>query len=199
MNTIEALQQWLRPESGPWSVGQVLIEADAEDRGRFWLRHEKDAGRENLEHSGDPFRMRHWVREDEAGEFRPLKGEKNLPGGWCIGPLNLGQLRECLDIVYPTALANWVYWQAGKLSVTPFAETAGRQTGMYRITGLTNENQREAVTAELCRSRCLKQRLWNGERVEDGDKAVLPLLCPEVCNLFIAACRAKIKGKAEEE
>jgi len=198
MNITEAFRRRFENELGPWKIGQVVITPISGRTCFFSLNHIEDGDETILEPSTDPFKMRHWVKQDSQGKFRALKGEKNLPRGWIIKPLDIFQLKEALDIVYPTAIANWLLREDLALRVTSFPETAGRQTGMYRITGITTDVQREEVTDELCRARCLKQRLWNGESQppEDGE---IPLLCPEVCNLFIASCRAKIKGKSEEE
>lgn len=198
MSITETFRRWLRTEPGPWKIGQVLIRSFPERPGFYSLGHVDDAESGNLETTADRFRLRRWVKQDGEGNFRPLKAERNLPRGWRIEPLDAAQLREALDIVYPTALANWIEREEGKLRITPFAETTGRQTGMYRITASTTDEQREEVTGELCRKRCLKQRLWNGENAPFRSSEI-PLLCPEVCNLFVAACRAKIKGKDGEE
>lgn len=198
MSITETFRHWLQSEPGPWRIGQVLIQASPERPGFYGLSHVDDAKSENLEVSTDRFRLRHWVRQDAEGNFRPLKAERNLCRGWKIGPLDAAELKEALDIVYPTALANWVEREEWRLRITSFAETAGRQTGMYRVTAGTTDAQREEVTGELCRARCLKQRLWNGENTPAPAREI-PLLCPEVCNLFVAACRAKIKGRVEEE
>jgi hypothetical protein len=198
MSITETFRHWLQSEPGPWRIGQVRIRSLPERSGFYSLSHADDVQSDNLQISADRFRLRHWVRQDEDGKFRPLKAEGNLPRGWRIEPLDIAELKEALDIVYPTALANWVEREEWKLRVTSFAETAGRQTGMYRITASTSDAQREQVTDELCRARCLKQRLWNGENTPASPREI-PLLCPEVCNLFVASCRAKIKGKVEEE
>jgi len=197
MKITDKLRHWLETESGPWKIGQVWIEA-ADCEAGYRICHVDDRGREVPETTEDYFRLRHWVRQDGAGGFRALKSEPNLPGGWRVTGLDVRALREALDIIYPTALANFFFWKENRLRVTPFGETAARQTGMYRITASTSPEQKQEVTNELCRTRCLKQRLWNSEAVLERP-AEIPLLCPEVCNLFVAACRAKIKGPAHED
>jgi hypothetical protein len=198
MRISEAFQQWLRREPAPWSLGQVVILPAGEDR--YELRHREDCNLpvENLRRGAGLEPVRDWVRRAADGTFRPLKAGNNLARGWSAGPYDVPVLIEALNALYPTALANAFLHREGKLRITPFAETAGRQTGMYRIVATLSEEQKAKVVCELCAARCLKQRLWNGEDAVAPPPSELPLLCPEACNLFVAEGRAVLKGRPAE-
>jgi sirohydrochlorin cobaltochelatase len=192
MKPTETFLHWLSESAGPWVMGQVQISRRADG---WELRQVEDAGAE-LQADPDWRSAREWVKTSAAGKYRPLKGENNLARGRAIGPLSDGALIECLNVIYPTAVANGVMFQEGTLRVTDFKETAGRQTGMYRVVGLTSEEQLSEVVAAVCETRCLKHRLW-APRVKTPvfTKEAWPLLCPEACSIFVASCRAKIKGQ----
>ncbi|MEM9446202.1 MAG: DR2241 family protein [Verrucomicrobiota bacterium] len=199
MKTAQAFQYKLSESNGPWLIGQVLISKNSDST--YSLSHIANDQKPELFH--DPVILRKWVNIDEKGEYRPLKGEGNLKPGWKLDALSLDALIFALNVIYPTAIANWLHYDANSLRITPFQETAARQTGMYRVVArqLTDQQLQE-VERETCGIKCLKIRLWNGQVVEPKEKQDkqedhIPLLCPEACNLFVAACRSKIKSKAQ--
>ncbi|MEM9400319.1 MAG: DR2241 family protein [Verrucomicrobiota bacterium] len=197
MKVSEEFLKLLNSTQGPWKLGQVLVRKNSDDL--FDLCHIDDAGAEGLKETTDRYKVRHWVKMDSDGNYRPLKSEKNLQAGWKLMQLNLKDLMFCLDVIYPTAVANWLYKYANKLRVTPFSETASRQTGMYKVvsTQLTDELQNH-VEENLCAKRCLKLRLWSNSGLEEKFKdSEIPLLCPEACNIFVAECRKAIKSKVQ--
>jgi hypothetical protein len=192
MKPSEHLRQQLKAGPGPWRIGQALIHARD---GFYVLTHLHD--RERHPANDDLQQLREIVREAADGSFRPLKAESNLRTAWSFGPFALRELVQALDILYPTAIANWTEWREQLLRVTPFSETAGRQTGLYTIVKTLGPDQVREAEAELCEKRCLKTRLWSG-KVPSPAANEIPLLCPECCSLFISTCRAKIKGGPDE-
>ncbi|GAB4243936.1 MAG: hypothetical protein OHK005_08610 [Candidatus Methylacidiphilales bacterium] len=172
-------------------MGQLRI---IHQSGGWIIRHQND--NDDVVPNPDWRAAREWVKTADDGSYRPLKGEANLAPGRALGPLGDRELLEALNALYPTAVANGVCFQAETLTVTPFRETAGRQTGMYRIVGSITAEQLDEVVAEVCERRCLKQRLWEPRaKMPEFVGSAWPLLCPEACNLMVAACRAKIKGQ----
>ncbi len=191
MKINEPFLQWLREAGGAAVLGQLRISGKP---GEWIIRHCDDGD----EVVPDPhWRVaREWVKVAADGTYRPLKGEGNLAPGRALGPLDDRELLEALNVIYPTTVANGVLFRSGALRITPFAETAGRQTGMYRIVGTITPEQLDEVVAGVCERRCLKQRLWEPRaKVPELEGTAWPLLCPEACNLMVAACRAKIKGQ----
>jgi hypothetical protein len=193
MKPSEQLRQWLESGPGPWRIGQAAIRRGPEG---YVLAHAEDA--EPPPATGDLAALRAVVRETAGGQFRPLKAEPNLRTGWSFGPFSAEGLLRALGILYPTSVANWTEWKEGRLRITPFRETAERQTGMYTIVKNLSDAQAGEVVRDLCEKRCLKARLWSGQTPRPAADEI-PLLCPECCSLFISTCRAKLKGGAAEE
>jgi sirohydrochlorin cobaltochelatase len=152
------------------------------------------------------------AKYDSFGAYRPLKGAPNLPRGWLIQLANIDDLKRALDFFYPGAIGTWLAYQAGTAHPVCLRQTLNRQTGMYRVTrGLTNDQARDLIT-EACRSDggCLRTILWGIEENESPDflprsksdlsvdqtgqqRAALPFVCLEACNLFVAAARTTMK------
>lgn len=195
MKCSEVFLGWLRTRSAPAKIGQIRIVAETDG---WVIRHVEDD--DHIQPDSNWRAAREWAKTAGDGSYRPLKGENNLARGRALGPLSDGDLIEALNALYPTAVANGVLYEEGRLPVTSFAETAGRQTGMYRVVATIQPEPLDAVVREICEARCLKIRLW-APRPQEVHRAesVWPLLCPEACNLFIAACRAKIKGRMMEK
>jgi hypothetical protein len=139
--------------------------------------------------------LREWIKTDATGAFRPVRGLKNLRPGWRMGPLSIAELVDLLHLIYPGCVADWVWQQRGKLPVTEFAETATRQTGMYRITQLLQPTQLDELTRDVCDTVCVRRRLWQPVREAQTTGKALPVLCPEACNFLVGKAREKIKGK----
>jgi sirohydrochlorin cobaltochelatase len=188
----DALGRFLERVPPPWKIGQILI------RPGFELRHLDDdetapAHLQTLEE------LRDWIRSDEAGRFRPLRAAPNLRRGWIYHAPDLTELRAALDYLYPAELANWLWWQEGQLPITPWRETAERQSGRFRIVRELGEPALAELVDGYCERGCLKTRLWTpaAEAVQESPDA-LPLLCPEACNFLVAKAREKLKGPGEE-
>ena len=183
-------------------VGQIVVRDD------WSLRHLDDQGtpEEALQRYQQPAAAREIARYDAAGNFRPLKTAPNLRSGWLLQLADATSVRLALDFFYPAAVGLYRSALEGRLRVTSLRETLGRQTGMYRVTQkITDEAAREVIL-QTCASEsgCLRRVLWpienEGAHVFSGSKASLdcrpgelPLICRELCNLAVAACRQKVK------
>jgi sirohydrochlorin cobaltochelatase len=212
------LDRFLKQSPPPWKMGQVLIQHD------FELRHVDDAkipARElkslNTEppefaqldeeakmlaeiHPPDDVKnLRELARLDAAGNFRPLRAAPDLQRGWIYRASDLAALRLALDYLYPGELANAVLSDEKNLPVTPWLETAERQTGRFRIVREIDDATITSLVAEHCARGCLKQRLWPpaAESAQPG-AGEIPLLCPEACNFLVGKAREKLKGPDEE-
>ena len=189
------LDQFLQSATQPWIMGQVLI------RGGFDLLHGDDAGRDEreLKEIGSLEDLRDLARLDAAGNFRPLRAAPNLRRGWIYRAPDLAGLQLALDYLYPAELANAVLADEGNLPVTPWRETAERQTGRFRIVREIDDAAVLELVAENCERGCLKKRLWSPamESTQPGANE-LPLLCPEACNFLVGKAREKLKGEADE-
>jgi sirohydrochlorin cobaltochelatase len=196
------------------SIGEILI------GGNLTLRHATDESvsdeddLEIFEGHQAPYAARAIARYDEQGNYRPLKTAPNLKRGWLIKAGTLEGVELAVDFFYPAALGLWLSWLRGTLTPTPFRETLGRQTGMYRVTQLISREQAADLIARRCTSHggCLRTILWEmvpGEaisslpasklRVEGGVSGRIPLICREVCNLVVAAARPIAKENLAKE
>lgn len=103
------------------------------------------------------------------------------------------------DYLYPAELANWTLWSQGQLSTTSWNETAGRQSGRFRIVREIDDATVMELVAQVCQAGCLKRRLWRPtiQSVEPQESEI-PLLCPEACNFLVGKAREKLKGTDEE-
>jgi sirohydrochlorin cobaltochelatase len=186
------LDRFLKQTTQPWIMGQVLI------RGGFDLLHMEDAERDEseLKEMRSLEDLRELARLDEAGSFRPLRAAPNLRRGWIYHAPDLAGLRLALDYLYPAELANAVLASEGHLPVTPWRETAERQTGRFRIVREIGDAAVLELVAAHC---CLKKRLWQpAAKPAEPAANELPLLCPEACNFLIGKAREKLKGPDDE-
>jgi sirohydrochlorin cobaltochelatase len=189
------LDQLLKRTPPPWKMGQVLI------RGGFDLLHVEDADRaeRELKQLNAPEDVRELARLDAAGNFRPLRAAPNLRRGWIYHAADLAGLRLALDYLYPAELANAVLAGEGNLPVTPWRETAERQTGRFRIVREIGAATLAELVAGHCARDCMKRRLWSpAAQSSEPDANELPLLCPEACNFLVGIAREKLKGPGDE-
>jgi hypothetical protein len=146
-----------------------------------------------------PLDLREVIRLDQEGNFRPLRAAPNLRRGWTYHVPNLASLQLALDYLYPAALANWMLWRHGQFPVTPWKETAERQTGRFHIVSKIDETALHDLVASRCQSGCLKQRFWPPvSQSAHADANEIPLLCPEACNFFVGKARTELKGADED-
>ncbi len=151
------------------------------------------------------------AKYDSFGAYRPLKGAPNLPRGWLIRLSDIEGLQRALDFFYPGAIGAWLALQAGTARPVCLRQTLNRQTGMYRVTRGLSADQARNLGTEACRSDggCLRTILGGIEENESPDflpsksdlkvdqtgqqRAALPFVCLEACNLFVSAARTMMK------
>jgi sirohydrochlorin cobaltochelatase len=205
-DTTKELTGWL--EAGGHRIGQVTIRRT----GDGWeLRHSDDEGRADVETFTRWQDARSIANADDASAFRPLKTAPNLRHGWRLVLRDPDEVRRALDYLYPAMLGVWLAHREGRLSPVDLRETLARQTGMYRITQKTSDDQAQRLIGGQCRSDggCLKTILWRISaelpvqtlpadkfRPEATPTGCMPLLCHEACNLLIAGARKMVKSEA---
>jgi sirohydrochlorin cobaltochelatase len=187
-------------ESSPSvKIGQVIIKSTGDTS----LIQHVDSPDLDMSEPRGPLTEDDWrtlVLRDQHGNFRPLRSAPNLlPGSWIIVLTRFEKLLSLIDHFYPAAIANWALWKRNELPVTPWHETAQRQTGRFRILRELGDSGVRELAAQVCDRGCLKRRLWSpcaqdASPVEDG----IPLLCPEACNYFVSKAREKLKGPESE-
>ena len=206
-----ALRDWLA--AGLRCIGQIAIEC--RDDGSFTLAHREDTTRADLAAHTRPEDAAELARFDDAGNYRPLKTAPNLRHGWRLTLENLAALRTALDLFYPGRLPAFFAFEKQELATTPFRETLGRQTGMYRIAAQISDRAADELVGNFCRSNggCLRTILWRrddagalastllpGEKFEPlhdqtgFGQPVVPLLCQEACNLLVAEARKVVQA-----
>lgn len=182
---------------GEWTIGQVIVRSDCS------LRHrdDRDVHDADLVVNDRPEEAREIAKYDGTGKYRPLKSAPNLKRGWILRLESLADVRLALDFFYPAALGLYLSALHGSLRAVPLRETLSRQTGMYRITQLTRDDQAEELIRTACNSEsgCMRQLLWElspgqpqpfTQAFQDSRVSrEVPLLCAEACNLLVAACR----------
>jgi sirohydrochlorin cobaltochelatase len=205
-----ALGDWLA--RGLRCIGQIAIEC--RDDGTFSLAHREDAALQNLTPYHAPNDAVELARFDDAGNYRPLKTAPTLRHGWKLVLEDLGALRTALDLFYPGRLSAMFVFEKGELVATPFRETLGRQSGMYRVAAQIDDEQADRLIGDFCRSDggCLRTILWRRDQHgtvpssslppekydsthdQTGSEApVIPLLCQEACNLLVAEARRVVQ------
>jgi hypothetical protein len=177
--------------------GQVLVRRFG--RG-FALRHVAD--REAAEGTCQLVKvedLRSLAQFTQLGVYRPLKSAPNLRRGWRAMAMDAPALGLSLHYLYPGAMADWFAARSGNPPVTCYREFTARQTGMYRITAMLNDNVATAVVRACChRDFCLKRRLWTVGNLDPdtaAEKSVIP--CLEPCALLLELARKA--GRWEQE
>jgi sirohydrochlorin cobaltochelatase len=193
------LAAWLA--AGETRIGELV------SQGKYELRHHLDMGAEGLALHTGPAAAREIALYDPAGKYRPLKTAPTLRRGWRLAVEGIDQLHEALDGFYPAMLAARCAFQQGRLGATPLRETLNRQTGMYAIAKKLGDHEADLLIGSVCCSDggCLKTILWpiaEGLPVTslpakkfdpDANRASIPLLCAEACNLLVARAREAVK------
>jgi sirohydrochlorin cobaltochelatase len=184
----------------PWKMGEVVIRPTPFG-GSFHILHRDDFQLDpaSLRILPTPDDLREMIRLDAAGYFRLLRAAPNLRRGWLVHAPNVETLQLALDYIYPGELANWNLWLSTNLPITPWSETAERQTGRFRAVRQLAEPALEELTAQVCGPGCLKQRLWpaRAQRLH-APLDEIPLICPEACNYFVSVAREKLKAPGDE-
>lgn len=210
LNELEkALGDWLG--QGRNRVGQIAVVAQPEG---FALCHRDDLDDTTLPSWHDPVEAAVIARFDDAKNFRPLKTAPNLAHGWRLHLRDLSELRIALDYFYPGRLAWLRAFDQERFVATPLRETLARQSGMYRVAAKISDEAVDRLVAGFCRSEggCLRTIMWKRDPAgnlattqlpaekfdpafdQTGEgKPTLPLLCQEICPLFVAAAREAVK------
>jgi sirohydrochlorin cobaltochelatase len=205
-----ALGDWLA--KGLRCIGQIAIEC--RDDGTFSLCHRQDAALQDLTPHRAADDAGELARFNDAGNYRPLKTAPTLRHGWKLILPDLGALQTALDLFYPGRLAAMLAFEKDQLIATPFRETLGRQSGMYRVAAQIDGAQADKLIGDFCRSDggCLRTILWRRDQSgtvpstslpsEKFDSThdqtglgapVIPLLCQEACNLLVAEARRVVQ------
>lgn len=207
-------------ENGTRHIGQVAIlpglhghayalchfeDADMAARSGFGgltTHHGPDAGRDVSIYAAD-------------GDYRFTKGRTDLIRGWVILLDGAADLRLALDHIYPACVGLWLADQAGTLQVETLREKLNRQTGMYRYARTISDEGAQVLVQKVCGPghACAKKILWRIDEntpLDDSEASrydgipsgaapgtVIPLLCREACNHFVAECRKAAKAEFE--
>lgn len=191
---------------GGFRIGQIRVTGDT---ARIVLHHIEDNPDDALDEFLRPEDAIPLALYDGDGGYRPLKTAPNLRRGWRLVLAGVGDLRLALDAFYPAALGMWCDFLKEGIRPTPWSETIGRQSGMYRIVGKITDEQTMELLGRTCEPHagCLRAILWPlrpgcAHALQQSDRARLlerfaggeiPLLCVEACNLVVAAGRPVVK------
>ncbi len=208
-------ERWLSEQlvHGELRIGEVVVRRNHKEK--FVIHHCDSDWNTATRRSTNAAMARVFARTDSTGAYRPLKSAPNLAQDWVLVLSNVQEVRQALDLLYPAAIGMWLAHEDGKLAVVNFCATAGRQSGMYKIVGEAAPELVDEVSQRTCASggKCLRTILWEivPGRKPGGhppskfepqidqltglprERRVLPILCAEACNFFVAACRATLK------
>lgn len=167
---------------GGLDVGELRVTPQPD--GTFALHHAADAGEPGF--TRVPLDdLAAWTGRDNQGEHRPIRTRRGLPRGW-QARVPREHLRAALHAVYPAVTEEAHAWDAGKLPVTPWAETAARQSGRYRPVRRATPETVQAARERLCAG-CLRTPLWAGEPLAATFLSGGPCLpCAEACTLLVS-------------
>jgi sirohydrochlorin cobaltochelatase len=198
-----ALERWI--QDGARTIGQVRIIPRKQG---FVLRHCDDSEEAMLTEAKGLAEIRTVVRNDEDGNFRPLKSAPNLRRGWFVRVRDVTELHQVIDYFYPAAIGLLFSHRHGQLEPVHFCETTVRQTGMYSVTRSITDDEADEMIGRFCRSRggCLRTILWRlrpgrpihslpAEKFDPVAEEGLPILCAEACNLLVAEARRVVKRR----
>ncbi|MEX1256577.1 MAG: CbiX/SirB N-terminal domain-containing protein [Gemmatimonadota bacterium] len=175
--------------AGPRTFLQVGITASDDDR--FELRHREDLHRPSPELAtyADANAAEGLGGRTAAGEHRPLRTAPGLARGWRIAGLDGEGVWEALGQLYPGAAIHRELAGRGELAVTPFWETATRQTGIYAgLEGLP-EGEIETAVRDRCGDRCLRTPFWEPASAYVRPERAGSVPCPEACPALLSRVR----------
>ena len=161
-NPVErSLESALTP---PFGFGELFVRKTA--TGGFVVSHRDDESLDQLQTHQNAEDALEIAKNDDAGNYRPLKTAPNLRHGWRLELATLDELRRSLDYFYPGRLAVFAAWKSAYLKTTPLRETLDRQSGMYRVAAKVSDQQINDLVADFCRSDsgCLRTILWKRDR-----------------------------------
>ena len=177
-------------------IGEVQITPIA---GLFEMRPILDVGRDDLERLASPEGVRHKVRRDDSGTYRPVHTLRNLPRGW-VAMLSEQDLTRAIHYLYPAVAEEAFAFEKGEQHVTPWDSSAGRQTGIYGLVQQANEEEVAEMVRKACSS-CLKTPLWHGQTLEKTFFQGVPggIPCPEACTFVVAELRDVVGERLKRE
>jgi len=194
-----ALEKFVALLDDEMTLAQIVIRRAG---GGFELRHiaDQDAAPESLRFL--PLaELRVHVQSTKEGTFRPLKSAPNLASGWRAVAANNAELDVALGHIYPGAIVDWFAAQSTPAPVTHYREFTERQTGMYRITTMLDDEQAAAMIRACCHQRfCLKRRLWTVDGLDPDSsdaKSVIP--CLEPCAVLLEFARKAARLEQEDK
>jgi sirohydrochlorin cobaltochelatase len=151
----------------------------------------------------------------EDGTYRFTKGQVNLKRGWVMMLRGEEELRQALDLFYPSCLGLFLAHRNGSLEAENLRDKLNRQTGMYRFARNISDAGAQELVRKVCgpAHQCAKRILWkidaqtpledseasrfNGIPSDLPESEAIPLLCREACNHFVAECRRVAKAEFE--
>jgi len=180
--------------------GEVVVE---EEERSYRVRHADDVdvpaeALESYEGRQDALDV---AKYDKDGDYRPLRSEASLRDGWVFEGLDAREVFDVLDTLYPASVVNAYLSTCDdeELGVSNYAETAGRQTGIYADVDELRGDELSAATRAVCSS-CVKKREWEEDDetevdgpVNDGD-----FPCREACSFLIVGARDFLCADDEE-
>jgi hypothetical protein len=134
------------------------------------------------------------------GAFRPLKSAPNLQAGWRAIARNPLELEAALNHLYPGGIADWFAARQEQPPVTHYREFTGRQTGMYRITQMLNDEAAGRMISACCHSQfCLKRRFWTVQGLApDKPSEKSAIACLEPCAILLEFARKAMRIEQAE-
>jgi len=183
----------IRPEL---VFGEILIRRKGNS---FDLCHWLDRDVESLKQL-QPDQVRALVQHTASGAFRPLKSAPNLQRGWRLSLADEPALEFVLNQFYPGAIADWHAAQSPPPPITNYRPFTERQTGMYRVTAMLEDEIARPMIRACCHKKfCLKQRLWSVDGLAPDpapEKSLIP--CLEPCAILLEFARKVFRITQEE-
>jgi hypothetical protein len=177
-------------------LGQVLLRRKPDS---FELRHVQDRQNEDLK-TVPVHELRAIAQHTAEGAFRPLKSAPNLQAGWRAVARDEAELEMAVNHLYPGVMADNFVAQQNPPPVTHYREFTNRQTGMYRITQMLNDEQAGRMIQACCDRRfCLKQRFWTVEGLApDKAEEKSGIACLEPCAILLEFARKAMRIEQAE-
>lgn len=176
-------------ESAEWRaerLGELGIQRKG---GQVVLHHvDDDPQDESLRSMGTLAELRAETGRTADGKHRPIRSLRNLPRGW-RAELSASHLPEALRLIYPALIEETQAHASSALPLTPWEQTAQRQTGLYRTVRQATSGQVQAEVKALC-SGCLRTPLWSGGALPEGG-----FPCAEACTLLVAGVRDRVNAE----
>ena len=192
-----ALDAFIAAIASEMVFGQVLLRTTPEG---FQLNHVEDRDCHSVR-DVTLSSLRDIAQFTAAKQFRPLKTAPTLQRGWRFLARSASELNDALQCLYPGGIADWFAVRQPNPPVTHYRDFAARQSGMYRVTTLLDDNEVAQLARAGCHGQfCLKQRLWQAgnQAAEDArEKSLIP--CLEPCALLLEFARFTARTAQQEK